>query len=116
MLLIIIFVGFFLLGIADLTLRKRYNIQKNEKFMDQYISRKHFIFEMFICVLFLFIVSVRGITGVPLYVILFIFIAMVFAIRAFLEYVFKRESKKYIISLTYTFIGLIGALFILFLG
>lgn len=116
MLLIIIFIGFVLLGVLDLTLRKKFNIEKNEKFMDQYINRKHFIFEIWLCAMFLLLVSIKGIVGIPLYVLLFIFFSLVFAIRALLEYIFKKESKRHIISIAYTFVGVVTSIFIILFG
>lgn len=116
MIIWIIFIGFIILGIADLTLRKKYSIQKNEKFMDQYISRTHFIVELWLCGMFLLIATLRGLYGIQLYVVLFIFFALVFAIRTFLDYAFRKETKRHYISMTYTFVGLLCAVFILFLG
>jgi hypothetical protein len=112
----IIFVGFIILGIADLTLRKKYQIPKNEKFMDQYISRAHFLVELWLCAMFLFIVTVRSLYGIQLYVVLFVFFALVFAIRSLLDYAFRKETKRHYISLTYTIVGLLCAAFILFFG
>lgn len=116
MLITIIFSSFAILGITDLLLRKKYNIERNEKFMDQYVNRTHIIIEIWFYVMFLLLVSFKGLVGIPLYVILFIFFALIFAIRAFLELIFKRQSKRYIISLMYTGIGLIGAISILLFG
>ena len=96
----IILIGFIILGIADLTLRKKHQIPKNEKFMDQYISRTHFLVELWLCAMFLVIATLRSLYGIQLYVVLFIFFALVFAIRAFLDYAFRKETKRHYISLT----------------
>ena len=116
MIITIVFVSFILLGILDVILRKRFNIERNERFMDQYVGRKHFIFELWLIVMFLVFATLKGLEGVPRYVILFLFFAMVFAIRTLLEYVFKKQSKRHIVSLMYTGMGLIAAIFILFFG
>ena len=114
--LVIILIGFIILGIVDLKLRKKYGIEKNEKFMDQYINRTHFIVEIWMYAMFLFLISVKDIVGIPLYFLLFIFFALIFSIRAMLEYVFRRETKRYIISLAYTAVGFVSAFLILFFG
>lgn len=116
MFITIILICFILLGILDVVLRKRLNIERNERFMDQYIGRKHLIFELWLVVMFLVFATVKGLTGIPLYVILFLFFAMVFSIRALLEYVFKKQSKRHIISIMYTVVGLIAAILILLFG
>ena len=116
MFLVIILVGFVIIGIADLKLRKKYNIEKNEKFMDQYINRTHFIVEIWLYALLLFLITVKGLVGIPLYFMLFIFFAFICSIRAFLEFVFRRETKRHIISIAYTAIGFIAAFLILFFG
>lgn len=112
----IIFVGFIIIGIADLSLRKKHQIPKNEKFMDQYINRTHFLVELWLCAMFLFLATLRSLSGIQLYVVLFVFFALVFAIRTFLDYVFRKETKRHYISLAYTFVGLLCAVFILFFG
>ena len=53
MLIAIIIVGFIAVGMIDLQLRKKYNIEKNMKFMDQYVGVWHLILEVFLCLLFL---------------------------------------------------------------
>ena len=116
MFLFIILVGFIILGIADLKLRKKYGIKKNEKFMDQYINRAHLIVEIWMYAMFFILISVKNIVGIPFYFLLFIFFALVFAIRALLDYVFRREMKRYIISLMYTAVAFIAAFLILFFG
>ena len=116
MFLAIILVGFIILGIADLKIRKKYDIQKNEKFMDQYINRTHFIFEIWLYGMFFFLISLKDIVGIPLYFLLFIFFALIFSIRAMLDYVFRRETKRHIIALVYTAVGVVTAFLILFFG
>ena len=116
MIIWIIFIGFIILGFADLTLRKKHHIPKNQKFMDQYISRTHLLVEIWLCAMFLLVVTLRNLSGIQLYVVLFIFFALVFAIRTFLDYIFRKDTKRHYISLTYTFVGLFCATFILFFG
>ncbi|MGM9949987.1 MAG: DUF4181 domain-containing protein [Lysinibacillus sp.] len=88
-------------GIFDLYLRKKFNIEKNERFMDQFINRGHMLFEIAACVFFLVFISITGVTGKQLYVLLFLFFAMLYAIRTILERLLQREKKKYIISFVY---------------
>lgn len=114
--LVIILVGFIIIGIADLVLRKKFNIEKNDKFMDQYINRTHFIVEIWLYAMFLFLISLKGTVGIQLYFLLFIFFALVNSIRALLDYVFRRKTKRHIISLVYTAVGIIAAILILLFG
>ena len=116
MFLVIIIVGFIILGIADLKLRKKYRIEKNEKFMDQYINRTHFIVELWMYAMFLLLISVKEIVGIPFYFLLFMFFALVFSIRAMLDFVFRRKTKRHIIALAYTAIGFVAAFLILLFG
>ncbi len=116
MFIAIILVGFVILGIADLKLRKKYGIEKNERFMDQYINRTHFIVEIWLYGMLLLLVTLKGVVGIPLYFMLLIFFALIYSIRAFLEFVFKRETKRHIVSLMYTATGIVAAFLILFFG
>ena len=84
--------------------------------MDQYINRAHFIVEIWMYAMFLFLISVKEIVGIPLYFLLFIFFALIFSIRAMLEFLFRRETRRHIISLTYTAVGFVAAFLILFFG
>ena len=93
--------------ILDLFLRKKLNIEKNEKFSDQFLSKGHMMFEILLCVVFLTMISVNAITGKQLYILLFLFFATLYAIRALLERLLQREKRKYIISLAYVTICLI---------
>lgn len=83
-------------------LRKKYSIDRNVKFMDQYVHKLHLVFEIMLGVMFVVYVTGSGFEGPELYTQLFIFLAVVFAIRTVLEYLFVRKSKKHIISITYT--------------
>ena len=112
----IIFLMFIVIGVADLSLRKKYKIPKNEKFMDQYINRSHFLVEIWLCAMFLLIATLRGLYGIQLYVVLFVFFALVFSVRAFLDYLFRKETKRHYISLAYTVVGLVCAILVLFFG
>ena len=116
MFLFIILVGFIILGIVDLKIRKKYNIQKNERFMDQYVNRSHLIVEIWLYVMFFFLITLKGIVGIQLYFLLFIFFALVFSIRTLLDYVFRRETKRHIIALVYTAVGFVTAFLILLFG
>ena len=93
--------------ILDLYLRKKFNIEKNEKFLDQFLSKGHMVFEILLCIVFLTTISVNAITGKQLYILLFLFFATLYAIRALLERLLQRDKKKYIISLAYVTICLI---------
>ncbi|WP_107838377.1 DUF4181 domain-containing protein [Metasolibacillus meyeri] len=101
MIITVFIVGFVMAGILDLWLRKKFSIQKNEKFMDQYVNKLHFVFEILLCAFFIVNVAVRGFSGKYLYFVLFLFFGLVFAIRVVMEYVFKKEQRKFIISLAY---------------
>ncbi|KGR81714.1 DUF4181 domain-containing protein [Lysinibacillus odysseyi] len=94
-------------GIFDLYLRKKYKIEKNEKFTDQFVNKKHMIFEIIACVFFLAFLSASGATGKQLYFLVFLFFAMLYAIRTLLERLLYKEKKKYIVSLVYVMICLV---------
>lgn len=100
-------------GVFDLYLRKRFAIEKNEKFTDQFINKKHMLFEIIACVFFLSFISASGTTGKQLYFLVFLFFAMLYAIRTLLERLFYKEKKKYIISFVYVCICLVCAFGIL---
>ena len=93
--------------ILDLVLRKKFNIEKNEKFSDQFLSKGHMLFEILLSILFLTTISANAITGKQLYILLFLFFAILYAIRALLERLLQREKRKYIISLAYVTICII---------
>ena len=93
--------------ILDLFLRKKLNIEKNEKFSDQFLNKGHMIFEIVLCVVFLTTISANAITGKQLYILLLLFFAALYAIRALLERLLQRDKKKYIISLAYVTICMI---------
>ena len=116
MYVVIILIGFIGLGIVDMMLRKKYQIERNEKFMDQYISKKHFIVELWLVVMFLVFATLKGLAGIPLYVVLFLFFSVVFSIRTLLDYMYRKQSKRHITSFMYTCVGLIVAVLILLFG
>ena len=66
-----------------------------------------------LCIVFLTTISANAITGKQLYILLFLFFATLYAIRALLERLFQREKKKYIISLAYVTICMIVVIGIL---
>ena len=94
-------------AILDLVLRKKFNIEKNEKFSDQFLSKGHMLFELLLCVVFFTTISANAITGKQLYILLLSFLAVLYAIRALLERLLQRDKKKYIISLAYVTICMI---------
>ena len=114
MLLSVLIGAFAAAAILDLYLRKKFNIEKNEKFLDQFLNKGHMVFEIVLGIVFLLMVSVNAITGKQLYILLFLFFAALYAIRAILERLFQREKKKYIISLMYVMICIIVITGILF--
>lgn len=101
MLIAIIIVGFLVVGIIDLQLRKKYNIEKNVKFMDQYVGIWHLILEVFLCLSFLWFVSGNQFDQTTISFLLFAFIMILFALRGLLEILFRREKRRHIISFTY---------------
>lgn len=101
---VIILIAFIATGLIDLKLRKKFNIARNEKFMDQYANFTHFTIEAFACVLFMTYIAGTGLTGAPLYSQLFLFLAFFFASRALAEYVYLRPKRKHLLSGGYTVI------------
>ena len=93
--------------ILDLVLCKKFNIEENEKFSDQFLSKGHMLFEILLCIVFLTTISANAIIGKQLYILLFLFFAILYAIRALFERLLQREKKKYIISLAYVTICII---------
>ncbi|WP_332651265.1 DUF4181 domain-containing protein [Lysinibacillus sp. 54212] len=107
MLITIIIGAFIAAGVLDLMIRKKFNIERNQKFMDQFINRKHMLFEIAAYFVFLMVISSGVYAGKQQYILLFLFFAVIYVIRTFLEYVFLKEKKRYIITITYVFICLI---------
>ncbi|ATP39717.1 hypothetical protein CSE16_06430 [Solibacillus sp. R5-41] len=101
MLIAILVIGFIAVGVIDLKLRKKFNIPKNEKFLDQYVGIWHFTLEAFLCVLFMMFMTVNLFEQKAIYVLLFAFIMFLFTLRGLLEYVFKRKNRRHILSFTY---------------
>ncbi|WP_431029953.1 DUF4181 domain-containing protein [Lysinibacillus sp. LZ02] len=105
--------AFIAAGILDLLLRKKFSIETNKKFSDQFLNKGHMVFEILIGVAFLMFISTSGVVGKQLYILLFLFFAMLYAVRALLERLLQREKKKYIISLMYVTICLVCSVGIL---
>ena len=101
MLIVVVIIAFFGAGLLDLNLRKKYNIPKNEKFMDQYVGIWHFVLEVLLCLMFLSFVTINLFDEKTLYSVLFAFIMILFIIRGLLEFWFRREKRRHIISFTY---------------
>lgn len=99
---LVIIVAFVVTGLIDLKLRKKFNIARNEKFMDQYVNFTHFTLEAFGCVIFMTYITGTGLTGPTLYSQLFLFLAFFFATRALAEYVYFRPQRKHVMSGGYT--------------
>ena len=110
MLITIVLVGFLIVGVVDLKLRKKYNIEKNVKFMDQYIGLWHLLLEVFLCLLFLWYMTVHLFDRGTTMSLLFAFIALLFSLRGLFEYILKREKRRHLISFMY--VGLCATLFI----
>ncbi|MEK4229129.1 DUF4181 domain-containing protein [Solibacillus sp. FSL H8-0538] len=115
MLIAIIIGGFILTGMIDLWLRKKFKIEKNHKFLDQYLNKKHFVFEALACVLFMTFISGNGYTGKDLYFLLFLFFACIFITRAAVEIIFMRAKRKHLISFAYTGVSMLCSVGILLL-
>lgn len=101
MLIVIIIIAFFGAGMLDLQLRKKFTIEKNQKFMDQYVGIGHFFVELLLCFFFLSYVTVNLYDQKTLYALLFAFIMLLFIVRGLLEFLFRREKRRHIISFTY---------------
>lgn len=101
MLIFIVIVALFAAGMLDLKLRKKFNIEKNQKFMDQYVGIWHLFLEVFLCFMFLSFVTVNVFDQKTIYALLMAFIMVLFMIRGFLEFLFRRELRRHIISFTY---------------
>ena len=113
---VLLILGFAIAAWLDIYLRKKFNIERNVKFMDQYVNKLHFIIEMTLCIFFLFYISGGVFGGMEMYMQLFYFMAVIFALRTILEYVFARAKKRHIISVTYTSICLFVAFIFLLLS
>ena len=101
MLIIIVIVAFLGAGMLDLKLRKKYDIEKNQKFMDQYVGIWHLFLEVFLCFSFLSFVTVNLFDQTTIYALLLEFIMLLFMIRGLFEFLFRREKRRHIISFTY---------------
>ncbi|MGN7476434.1 DUF4181 domain-containing protein [Solibacillus silvestris] len=101
MVIFIVIIAFFAAGMLDLKLRKKFNIEKNEKFMDQYVGIWHFASELILCFLFLSFITVNLFDQTTIYALLFAFIMILFMLRGLFEFWFRREKRKHILSFTY---------------
>ena len=110
MLIIIVIIGLVIVGMFDLKLREKYNIEKNVKFMDQYIGFRHLLLEVFLCLLFLWYVTGNAFDKGTTIALLFGFIALLFTIRGLFEFSLKREKRRHMISFMY--VGVCATLFI----
>lgn len=73
MLIFIVIVALFAAGMLDLKLRKKFNIEKNQKFMDQYVGIWHLFLEVFLCFMFLSFVTVNVFDQKTVYALLMVF-------------------------------------------
>ena len=101
MLIAIVIIGFIAVGMIDLNLRKKFNIEKNIKFMDQYVGVWHLVLEIFLCLLFLWYMTGNAFNEGTIYSLLIAFIMVLFALRGLFEFLLKREKRRHIISFTY---------------
>lgn len=101
MLIFIVISALIVVGIVDLKLRKKFNIEKNEKFMDQYVGVWHLILEIFLCFSFLAFTTMYRFDQATLYALLLAFIMIIFMFRGFFEFLFKREMRRHYLSFTY---------------
>lgn len=69
--------------------------------MDQYVGIWHLFLEVFLCFMFLSFVTVNVFDQKTVYALLMAFIMVLFMIRGFLEFLFRREMRRHIISFTY---------------
>lgn len=108
--MIAILIGAFIAAIIlEIVIRKRITIAKNETYKDQYINKKHMVFEFFWLILYLMILSNVTFNEKTLYAFLFLFVAIMFLIRAFLDFVFRNDQNRHYLSAMYVVICLIGA-------
>lgn len=101
MLIVVIIAAFIAAGMLDLTLRKKFKIEKNEKFMDQYVGIGHIFLEILLCIAFLAFITVSLFDQKTIYALLLAFIMFLFMVRGLLEFWFRREKGRHIISFTY---------------
>ncbi|WP_083998394.1 DUF4181 domain-containing protein [Caryophanon tenue] len=110
----IILVGAFLAAvILEVMIRKRITVAKNERYQDQYINKKHMFAEILLLVMYLTILSSATFNEKTLYAFLFLFLAIMFIIRAFLDFVYRNAHNRHYISAMYVVICLVGAAFAL---
>ncbi|MEG0471713.1 MAG: DUF4181 domain-containing protein [Solibacillus sp.] len=101
MLIVMIIFGLISVGVIDLKLRTKFNVPKNEKFLDQYVTIWHFFLEAFMCVLFMMYVTANIVEQKAIYTLLLAFIMFLFIVRGSLEYLFRKNYRRHIISFTY---------------
>ena len=101
MLIVIVIAAFIGAGMLDLKLRKKFNIEKNEKFMDQYVGIWHLFLEVFLCFAFISFMTVNVFDQTTIYALLFVFIMLLFMIRGFFEFLLRRDKRRHILSFTY---------------
>lgn len=114
--IVIIIIGIIAVGLIDLKLRKKFSIAKNEKFLDQYAGIWHFVIEAILCVLFLMFITANIFEQQVIFVLLFSFIMILFALRGLLEFLTNRNKRRHILSFTYALLcGVFSGVVALFL-
>lgn len=108
--MVAILIGAFIAAIIfEIMIRKRVVVAKNEAYKDQYVNKKHMVFEFLLMVMYLFILSVSTFNEKTLYAFLFLFIAIMFLVRAFLDFVFRKAQNRHYISVMYVVVSLVAA-------
>lgn len=101
LLIVIVIAAFIASSMLDLKLRKKFNIEKNQKFMDQYVGIWHLFLEGILCVFFLLFITLNLFDQGTIYAFLFAFIMLLFIVRGLLEFWFRNDKKRHVLSFTY---------------
>lgn len=105
-----ILIGAFIAAIiCEIVIRKRIVVAKNTSYKDQYINKKHMVFEFLLIVMYLMILSVSTFTDKTLYAFLLLFMAITFLVRALLDFAFRKAENRHYISAMYVLICLVAA-------
>ena len=114
--MVAIIIGAFIAAIVcEVVIRQRVNVAKNESYKDQYINKRHMIFEFLLIVMYLMILSTSTFTEKTLYAFLLLFMAIMFLIRAFLDFVFRKAQNRHYITAMYVVICLVASVITLVL-
>lgn len=99
--------------VGEIVIRQRVDVAKNKSYKDQYINKRHMIFEFLLIMMYLMILSTSTFTEKTLYAFLLLFMSVMFLIRAFLDFAFRKAENRHYITAMYVVICLAASVIVL---